>query len=79
MNNDLFKGRGARISPRNSYSSTDQVTEFIEGIDEPVLSSKPTTTYIPTLVKQAISKKYSPDLPLKYSVNPYQGCEHGCI
>lgn len=78
MNNDLFKGRGAWIIPKNSYSSTDQVTEFIEGIDELALSSKPTTTYIPTLVKQAISKKYSPDLPLYYSVNPYQGYKHGC-
>jgi len=79
MNNDLFKGRGAWISPKNSYSSTDQVTAFIEGIDEPALSSKPTTTYIPTQVKQAISKNDSPDLTLNYSVNSYQGCEYGCI
>ncbi|WP_158860601.1 PA0069 family radical SAM protein [Lunatibacter salilacus] len=79
MGDDLLKGRGARIRPKNSFSSTDQVTEFIEGIDEPLLTSKPTTVFIPTQVRQAISKNDSPDLPLDYSVNPYQGCEHGCI
>ena len=79
MDDELLKGRGARIRPKNIFSTTDQVIEFIEGIDEPALTSKPHTTYIPTQVKQAISKNDSPDLPLNYSVNPYQGCEHGCI
>jgi DNA repair photolyase len=79
MDNDLLKGRGARIRPKNSFLSRDLVTDFIEGIDEPPLTSRPVTTYIPTQVKQAISKNDSPDLPLDYSVNPYQGCEHGCV
>lgn len=79
MDDNFLKGRGARIRPKNSFSSTEQVTDFVEGIDEPVLSSRPTTNYIPTTVRNAISKNDSPDLPLDYSVNPYQGCEHGCI
>ena len=79
MDHDLLKGRGARISPKNSFSSTDHLVEFIEGVDEPVLDSRPATKYTPTQVKQAISKNDSPDLPLNYSVNPYQGCEHGCV
>jgi DNA repair photolyase len=79
MDDKLLKGRGARIRPKNRFSTTEQVVEFIEGLDEPALTSKPATSYIPMQVKQAISKNDSPDLPLNYSVNPYQGCEHGCI
>ena len=29
--------------------------------------------------KSIISVNNSPDIPFKYSINPYQGCEHGCI
>jgi DNA repair photolyase len=79
MDDKLLKGRGARIRPKNRFLATEQVVEFIEGVDEPALTSKPATSYIPIQVKQAISKNDSPDLPLNYSVNPYQGCEHGCI
>ena len=28
---------------------------------------------------KVLSKNDSPDLPFKFSINPYQGCEHGCI
>jgi len=79
MDNEFVKGRGATISPKNVFSATEQAIAFIEGVDEPSLVSRPDTTYLPIEVKQAISKNDSPDLPLNYSVNPYQGCEHGCV
>ena len=30
-------------------------------------------------VKSALSKNDSPDISFTYSVNPYRGCEHGCV
>jgi DNA repair photolyase len=39
----------------------------------------PATKFISVGTKSALSINDSPDLPLNYSVNPYQGCEHGCI
>src|SRR5690606_888908 len=49
-----------------------------EGIDESDFSDA-NTEYLYEDSKKIISKSNSPDLPLMYSVNPYQGCEHGCI
>ena len=37
------------------------------------------TKYIKTDPKTIINKVTSPDLNFDYSINPYQGCEHGCI
>ncbi len=76
---DVFKGRGARVQPNNRYLNLKIVQDHDEGIDEPIFLEKPPTTYISTESKKALSKNDSPDLPLSFSVNPYQGCEHGCI
>ena len=37
------------------------------------------TEVIPELAKSAITKNQSPDVPFDRSLNPYRGCEHGCI
>lgn len=37
------------------------------------------TTIIDTFPKTIVNKVTSPDVGLEYSLNPYQGCEHGCI
>jgi DNA repair photolyase len=39
----------------------------------------PETTVIEERVKSIVSKNDSPDLDFDFSVNPYRGCEHGCI
>src|SRR5690606_15654769 len=54
------------------------VTEHVEGLDEPLLSSPATQVFHET-PKQIVNKVTSPDLGMMYSMNPYQGCEHGCI
>lgn len=41
--------------------------------------SDPRTRFLFDNAKSAISKNDSADLPFDYSVNPYQGCEHGCV
>ncbi|WP_215225684.1 PA0069 family radical SAM protein [Echinicola shivajiensis] len=79
MSKEVFKGRGANITPDNPYLKRKLVIEHIEGVDEEQYLEKPQTKYYKEHTKGALSKNDSPDLPLNYSVNPYQGCEHGCI
>jgi DNA repair photolyase len=37
------------------------------------------TTVTEEIAKSIISQNDSPDIPFRYSVNPYRGCEHGCV
>jgi len=37
------------------------------------------TTVTPERVRSIISRNDSPDVPFEQSVNPYKGCEHGCV
>jgi DNA repair photolyase len=73
-----FNGRGAQLKTANPYLKQQYVEEHPEGLDEPLLQ-QPTTQVFKESPKSIISKVDSPDLGRTYSVNPYQGCEHGCI
>lgn len=73
-----LKGRGAQINTKNRFLKTEQVREHIEAIDdwsEPNIA----TQFIEVDAKSIVNKVDSPDLSMMYSMNPYQGCEHGCI
>lgn len=73
-----FSGRGAQIKTGNPFLKAEYVAEHIEGLDEPILEN-PTTQLFFETPKKIINKVESPDLGAQYSMNPYQGCEHGCI
>lgn len=75
---DYFKGRGAQIKTENQFLNQRYVTEHIEGLDEELFSS-PATKIFEDHPKKIVNKVESPDLGMGYSMNPYQGCEHGCI
>ena len=75
---NIIKGRGAQSKPHNPFLKQMYVSEHIEGIDEPLLSA-PKTQFFYETPKKIINKVDSPDLGLQFSMNPYQGCEHGCI
>ena len=36
------------------------------------------TVYLPDQTQSIISQNNSPDIPFRYSINPYRGCQHGC-
>jgi DNA repair photolyase len=78
MEEDYFKGRGAQIKSENKFLKAQYVTDHIEGLDEPLISA-PTTQIFYENAKKVVNKVTSPDLGMGYSLNPYQGCEHGCI
>jgi DNA repair photolyase len=78
MGESYFKGRGAQIKTGNKFLKAEYVTNHIEGLDEPLLDSPHTQIFYES-PKKIINKVDSPDLGAMYSMNPYQGCEHGCI
>lgn len=77
-NKEYFKGRGAQINTHNRFNKNKYVTEHIEGLDEE-LYEHVSTQLIEEHPKSIVSVSNSPDLSFIYSINPYQGCEHGCL
>ncbi len=75
---NYFKGRGAQIKTSNKFLRAQYVADHIEGLDEPLLENPHTQIFYES-PKKIINKVESPDLGMGYSMNPYQGCEHGCI
>lgn len=80
--NKFIKGRGAQENLTNKFSefryeTRDDFLEFcrLEGED----ADKNKTQYLPIFPKTIINKVASPDIGMAFSMNPYQGCEHGCI
>ncbi len=74
-----MKGKGAQYNPSNPFSKNSVGIVHEEGVDEFVYEEKPKTQLYFESPKNVLSRNKSPDLRWDYSVNPYQGCEHGCI
>lgn len=79
---DYIKGRGAQHNTPNKFfeyrhETRDDFLEFcrLEGED----ADPNKTQYLPIFPKTIVNKVTSPDVGMEYSMNPYQGCEHGCI
>lgn len=77
-NNPYHKGRGAQINTANRFLSHTVVKEEPDGIDD-WEESIAKTQFIDIQAKTIVNKVDSPDVGMFYSMNPYQGCEHGCI
>lgn len=71
-------GRGAQINTKNRFLKNEVTREHIEGIDDWSEDNSP-TQYLEEESKTIVNKVDSPDLGMSYSMNPYAGCEHGCI
>ena len=73
-----FKGRGAQFNTKNKFLKNQKVKEYVEGIDDWTEPNR-ATQYLVDNAKSLVNKVDSPDVGMFYSMNPYQGCEHGCI
>ena len=76
---EYFKGRGAQVNIHNKFLKRTYAQEHIEMIDEELLNREGKTQYFYESPKKMVNSVNSPDLGMMYSMNPYQGCEHGCI
>lgn len=79
---DFLKGRGAQQNTDNRflqyvYETREDFLEFCRLEGEVADHNK--TTYVPIFPKTIVNKVSSPDVGMQYSMNPYQGCEHGCV
>ncbi len=76
---NYLKGKGAQFNPVNKFLKHHFSTEDPDGYSEYSPVVKPKTQVFFENPKKIISKNDSPDLNMVNSINPYQGCEHGCI
>jgi DNA repair photolyase len=78
---DRARGRGAGVNPGNRFESV-RLHVLGEAMDE-ARFERPEGVLFATEVLDDRSRSIlnpvdSPDLPMKWSINPYRGCEHGC-
>ncbi len=71
-----IKGRGAQINPPNPFESITYDEDPRANLES---DERLKTEYITVYPKTMLNKVTSPDIPLEWSLNPYQGCEHGCV
>jgi DNA repair photolyase len=77
MNKDPLNGRGARTNASGRYERF-ATESFDDGWTAEEV--RPLETIVtPELAKSIISTNTSPDISFDRSINPYRGCEHGCI
>jgi len=76
---DYIKGKGAQINVPNKFLKQKISTEDRDGLDEDLLYQRPKTEIFYETPKKIISTNTSPDIGFNSSINPYQGCEHGCV
>src|SRR5947199_643911 len=69
-----IKGRGAADNPQGRFETLARDRE-----PEAEIQSGPETVVTLQRARSIIARNASPDLPFAQSINPYQGCEHGCI
>ena len=73
------KNRGALSNPEGRFETT-RYEHFADGWDlEEETLPEIETFLLSETAKSIISHNDSPDLPFEQSINPYRGCEHGCI
>jgi DNA repair photolyase len=72
-----IKSRGTSLNPENRFERIYIDYDDIYNSDEDI--SQPRTQFFRDNSKSVLSENNSPDLGFRYSINPYRGCEHGCI
>jgi DNA repair photolyase len=71
------RGRGALSSPASRYAA-QRSQPFDDGWQQDPLPPL-RTTVTPDASRTVIARNDSPDIPFDRSINPYRGCEHGCV
>ncbi|HRB30522.1 MAG TPA: PA0069 family radical SAM protein [Ferruginibacter sp.] len=71
-------GRGAQFNTKNRFIINETSYEHTEAIDD-WEETMQKTQYIEMQSKTIVNKVESKDVGMGYSMNPYAGCEHGCI
>src|SRR5262247_3250632 len=73
------KGRGTSFNPPNRFERMH--IEPLDGDEALIADEAPaleTELYVDSS-RSILAENDSPDVPFRYSLNPYRGCEHGCV
>src|SRR5262245_46440951 len=75
-------GRGSHLDPPNRFTLRviERDGDALDGVDAETLTalSRRPTKYVGERAGGVVSENDSPDVPFRFSLNPYRGCEHGC-
>ena len=71
-----MNGRGAWWNPENRFEGRSCV---YEGEDVPEADARVPTTFLEDASQSILTFNDSPDVGFEVSINPYRGCEHGCV
>ncbi|HQW40234.1 MAG TPA: PA0069 family radical SAM protein [Flavobacteriales bacterium] len=77
IDDNPIKGRGSSLQVPNRFLRRAYGVVHAEGVDEVEQEAYP-TRFIATEAKSILNKITSPDLSFPWTLNAYQGCEHGC-
>lgn len=69
-----IKGRGVPYDPPNRFETVHVELDPRDGDGE-----RPRTEFLADDTRTVIARNNSPDLSFGTSLNPYRGCEHGCV
>jgi DNA repair photolyase len=81
MRSTVHKGRGAMLNPEGRFEpyrreTVDDGWGSLDGLAE---APAPATEILVDRSRSIIARNDSPDIPFDRSINPYRGCEHGCV
>ncbi len=71
-----ISGRGTSQNLPNRFKPFSRT---IDGYCHETETSDPQTVFFKDVSRSILSKNDSPDIPFELSLNPYRGCEHGCV
>jgi DNA repair photolyase len=76
-----IRGRGAASNPPNRFEpiTLDPDGDTLDAIDAEDRRPLPQTQFFKDNSRTVICENDSPDVGFRFSINPYRGCEHGCI
>ena len=72
-------GRGAAENPKNRFevlAFEPDIESLVDDDGEPI---QPRTQFLRDSTREILARNNSPDVGFEVSINPYRGCEHGCI
>ncbi|MFN8643123.1 MAG: PA0069 family radical SAM protein [Candidatus Binatia bacterium] len=75
MSTPELDGRGTRLNPANRF---ERLHLEREPLDDEVAAVAPTELFRDAS-RSILAENDSPDIPFRFSLNPYRGCEHGCV
>lgn len=80
---DSIKGRGTATAMPHRFEQREreQVDDGWGSLDQDAAEEHlpPATQVIEEQAKKIVTSNQSPDIHFDYSINPYRGCEHGCV